>query len=331
MMAKVVAALSISHAPGALGWPDAPTPEVRKRMDEAARILGRTLDDARPDVIIAFLDDHFENHFRKLMPMVSIGVANSNTGPADQWLEALKIEKKTTFDGAPKIAEMLLRGMAAQDFDVTRMGEIEYGNNLMVPWVMMNPTIQPAIIPIYFNVFSPPLMSTARAYAFGEALRTVVDGLPMDTRVAFLATGGLSHWPPFWIDSSPEDDVFLQRMKEFQTEGMTVLERDPHLYADLGRYEIEMAETNRYPKNASHPLVNADWDREFLAAIAQGNVDYMRRLTHDEIERRGGHGGFEVLNWIALMGAMHGQPGKIVDYEPVVEWICGMGFVAYDV
>ena len=37
-------------------------------MDAAARHIAEQLDRSAPDVIVAFLDDHFENHFRGLMP-----------------------------------------------------------------------------------------------------------------------------------------------------------------------------------------------------------------------------------------------------------------------
>jgi 2,3-dihydroxyphenylpropionate 1,2-dioxygenase len=78
-------------------------------------------------------------------------------------------------------------------------------------------------------------------------------------------------------------------------------------------------------------LVNADWDREFLRALERGDVGYMRDLTYDEVEAKGGHGALEILNWIAVMGAMAGAPAKIVAYEPVIEWICGMGYALYPV
>jgi hypothetical protein len=29
------------------------------------------------------------------------------------------------------------------------------------------------------------------------------------------------------------------------------------------------------------------------------------------------------------MGAMRGEPAEILAYEPVKEWICGMGFALY--
>ena len=102
-MAKIVAGIGMSHAPGALGWPDAPSASVRRRLLQAADRLGRSLDAARPDVIIAFLDDHFENHFRSLMPTVGIGVADSHPGPATQWLEALRLTRQERFGGAPRL------------------------------------------------------------------------------------------------------------------------------------------------------------------------------------------------------------------------------------
>jgi len=43
-----------------------------------------------------------------------------------------------------------------------------------------------------------------------------------------------------------------------------------------------------------------------------------------------GNGTGEVRAWVAVAGAMRGQPGKTLSYEPVYEWINGMGVVAYN-
>ena len=107
-------------------------------------------------------------------------------------------------------------------------------------------------------------------------------------------------------------------------EGRGILKEDPNLWDDLGKYEIEMA------RKSTRPLVNESWDRKFLAALALGDVDYILGLSHEEIEESAGHGGQEVLLWIAMMGAMRGAQATILEYEPVVEWICGMGYAIYD-
>ncbi len=59
-MAKIVTALSMSHAPGVLGWPDAPSDAMKTSIAAAHAECARRLQEAKPDVIIAFLDDHFE-------------------------------------------------------------------------------------------------------------------------------------------------------------------------------------------------------------------------------------------------------------------------------
>ena len=323
-MSEVVAGISMSHAPLMLGEPDSPEIGMRTRMAEAVKQTAAYLEAAKPDLIIAFLDDHFENHYRNLMPTFSIGVAPKHAGPADYWLEALKIDRKSDIPSDEAMAEFILGRMVWDGFDAARMGSIEYGNNLMVPLKLIRPQYDIPLIPIFTNVFSPPLTSMARAYAMGEAVRAAVEAAPGGARVAFLATGGLSHWPPIWGPKSPEADAFLKRMKRFQTEGRPVLVEDPKLLTDLAIYEIEMARTSTVP------LVNAEWDRKFLDALARGDRKYVCSMTYEEIEQGGGHGGHEVLNWAAMMGAMGGRPARVLNYEPVIEWICGMGFAVYD-
>lgn len=324
-MAHVVAAVSMSHAPLMVGAPDAPAPEVRREMETAISKIARYLDDAKPDVVVAFLDDHFENHYRRLMPTFSIGVAASHHGPADYWMEALRFESKLELAGAPELAEFILGRMVREGFDVARMGSVEYGNNLMAPWKLIRPQNDIAVIPVFTNVFTPPLTTMARAYAFGAGVRDAVDAAPGSARVALLATGGLSHWPPIWLPKTPQQDAFMKRMRRFQSEGRPYLLEDPKLMTDLATYEIEMARTS------TTPLVNAEWDRRFLAAVEKGDRDFVCGLSYEEIEAQGGHGGHEVLNWCALMGAMRGKPATVLAYEPVTEWICGMGFVTYAV
>ncbi len=328
-MAKIVCALSLSHAPGVLGWPDAPEPAMRKRIADAHAECARRLDEAKPDVIIAFLDDHFENHFRNLMPTFAVGIAESHSGPADYMMEALRFKEKVVIPGRPDLGELLLRGLLHAGFDPARMGEIEYGNNLLVPLQCIRPQYDIPVLPMYINVFSPPLPSMGRCYDLGAAVRKIVDGISDDLRVAFLATGGLSHWPPVWTEGAPEGDEFLQRMRRYQTEGKQVALEDPTLYSDLAAYEIEMAAKKQWPLQHQHPLVNAEWDREVIAAFGNGDVEYLRNCTFDDIEQGGGHGGHEMLNWMAVMGAMGGTPAHVIAYEPVMEWICGMGYVAY--
>ena len=313
---------------GALGFPETAEPGVRAATEEATRKLGIAFQEAKPDVIFAFLDDHFENFYRNLMPTIAIGVAEEHIGPADQWMEPLHIDKKIHFPGNPKVAEHLLHSLMDQGFECARAGSVEYGNNLLMPWVLMAPELpNVSIVPIFINVFTPPLMKYSRSYALGEAVRKAAESLPDDLRVAFMCTGGLSHWPPYWSPAQagdPPSDPFLRIMKEYQTFGKSVLKKYPDLFVKFDQYEVEMAANNEYPLNSKHPLVNSDWDRDFLKYFCAGDTAWLKALTYEEVEEEAGHGGHEVLNWVALSGAMNGIPAKLVLYEPVIEWICGM-------
>ncbi|KAF4311794.1 putative extradiol ring-cleavage dioxygenase class III protein subunit b protein [Botryosphaeria dothidea] len=337
-MGKIVSAVGLSHAPGAVGFPESAAPDARARTEAAALALGQTLVDAAPNVIIAFLDDHFENFFRTNMPSIAVGVAATHSGPADQLMEALRIPTKYVYSGNPAAAEHLLASLVHAGFDAARTGSAAFGQNLLMPWVLMRLEgrlpADVSVVPVYINVFTPPLMRYSRAFALGEAVRRAAEALPDACRVAFLCTGGLSHWPPYWSPGQAGEDPrdpFLAKMKEYQTFGPGVLEKHPRLFVELDEYEMEMARKNEYPLNSAHPLINAEWDRKFLKHYCDGDSDWLRGLTYEEVEKEAGHGGHEVLNYVAMSGAMGGEKAKLLLYEPVLEWICGMAYVDFEV
>ncbi|MGQ0804152.1 MAG: extradiol dioxygenase [Actinomycetota bacterium] len=320
-MARVVGAVSMSHAPGLTASREAPPSDVRQRIDAALDDIGSMIERIAPTTILAFLDDHFDNHYRSLMPTFAVGVADVHRGPGEHYVEFLKIEPRDVRSDA-HLAEVLLDALVTGDFDAARMGRIEYGNNLMCPLDRVMPGSDIPVVPVFINAFTPPVCTMRRAYDLGQKVRQIVESAWPGT-VLFLGTGGLSHWPPIWNENSPPEDVFLQRMREFQTTGRAVLETDPNLYSDLGKYEEEMARTRPL-------LINETWDRGFIDAVTAGDVGFVTGLGYADIERDAGNGGHEVLNWAAVMGTMNGAPARCLAYEPVPEWICGMGFAVYE-
>lgn len=73
--------------------------------------------------------------------------------------------------------------------------------------------------------------------------------------------------------------------------------------------------------------VNEAFDREILGYAERGDVGSMSELTDEYIFEHGGNGGMEIRNWACAMGALGGARGEIIDYEPVPEWVTGLGFV----
>ena len=116
--------VSLTTFTGTIGLPETAPPAS---TEKATRDLGITLEEAKLDAIFAFLDDHFESFYRKLMPTIAVSVADAHEGPADQWMEPLHISKKTKFPGNPKVAEHLINSLVDQGFDCARTGSVEYG------------------------------------------------------------------------------------------------------------------------------------------------------------------------------------------------------------
>jgi len=77
-------------------------------------------------------------------------------------------------------------------------------------------------------------------------------------------------------------------------------------------------------------LINVRWDKSLLDAFARGDVEHFLRMTYDEVERDGGNGGHEMSLWVMLMGVLNGAPSRTIVYEPVKEWMGGVGVISYD-
>jgi hypothetical protein len=52
------------------------------------------------------------------------------------------------------------------------------------------------VVPVFVNAVHPPAPSAARCYAFGQAIRKVLDRDFADRRIVLCASGGLSHFSP---------------------------------------------------------------------------------------------------------------------------------------
>jgi 2,3-dihydroxyphenylpropionate 1,2-dioxygenase len=62
--------------------------------------------------------------------------------------------------------------------------------------------------------------------------------------------------------------------------------------------------------------------------MGKGNdlADY----TYEHIESSGGNGGQEIRTWMTLLGAIPERRASYTFYEPIPEWLTGVGMVAMD-
>ena len=76
------------------------------------------------------------------------------------------------------------------------------------------------------------------------------------------------------------------------------------------------------PGEKNHGIIDTEFDRHFLAAMATAMARRFSRYYRAEFAKAGA-GAFELLSWVALVGALGGRKGEVVAYEAVKPWATG--------
>ena len=193
-MATIVAALAMTHSPGLTGWFDRAPVE---QQHEALRALGelrRRLEAARPDVIVAFSNDHLLNWPINNVPEFTVGIGPEHVGPAewyDEWLALARYQ----IPGHPTLARYVVNEGARRRLAFAYLRQMQFDDGISVPMHYLNPDGRTALVPITMNCTVPPIPTPERCYQVGLALRDMLKAWPGAERIAILATGGLSHEP----------------------------------------------------------------------------------------------------------------------------------------
>jgi aromatic ring-opening dioxygenase catalytic subunit (LigB family) len=208
--------MAMTHSPGLTGWFDrAPMQQqllAKKAMDE----MRWRLEAAKPDVILAFSNDHLLNWPINNIPEFTVGIGDEHVGPADWYDEWLAMTDKYRIPGHPKLARYIVNEGARRRIAFSYLREMQFDDGFSVPMHYLNPYNAIPLVPISMNCTVPPIPLPERAYEVGSALRDMVKAYPGAERVAVLGTGGLSHEPGgpryFWVDE--EFDLwFLEQLR----------------------------------------------------------------------------------------------------------------------
>jgi 2,3-dihydroxyphenylpropionate 1,2-dioxygenase len=155
------------------------------------------------------------------------------------------------------------------------------------------------LIPIVINCVDRPLPTAARTAALGRAVGDFLRHEPPDgERVLVIGSGGISHAPPSLIPGA----------------------------RDLTEEQRQRLITDNIARAAD--AINPAWDEQFLATLASTSWARLAGLTAEDLAPAG-TGGAEVRTWIAA-AFTGGTPLSTVAYEPVTEWITGMGIATSD-
>jgi hypothetical protein len=75
--------------------------------------------------------------------------------------------------------------------------------------------------------------------------------------------------------------------------------------------------------------IDEQFDRWFLAQLERDDLSDLLSMGNEELAEAG-NGTGEVRAWVAVAGAMRHLRARTLAYEPIYEWINGMGVVLYE-
>jgi 2,3-dihydroxyphenylpropionate 1,2-dioxygenase len=301
-MSEIVGFVGMSHAPYATMMPPESPDEPGGAFLADAERVARTVSRLAPDVIVAIGPDHFHGNFYDVMPPFVLGVESAEGfGDFGSFAGTVPI--------ASGLAWSIHAALTAADFDLALSYDLTLDHGVVQGWQMISPDKPIPIVPLVVNTAAPPLPSLRRSAALGVALGAALRAWEGSERILVLASGGLSHWLP---SNDPRE------LPEERREPLIHGRADTRAFAAVREPRVRAMGGNPDAR------VNSEWDNWFLQQLVTGDAQPVVDLGHDGLEREAGNGGQELRTWLIGQAAV-GLPLAWTSYEPVPEWITGMG------
>jgi protocatechuate 4,5-dioxygenase beta chain len=193
-MAEIVAVIASTHHPFYYRASTSVGDDRPPFADEWVAKIERfreTLTKARPDVLVMVGSDHFHQLWLDNMPQFLVGKAP--VYDANWYNEEREFGlPRMRFEGDEALSEHLLRKGLDAGFDLAFSHELRIDHSITCPIITLRPQADLPIVPIYTNIFAPPLPRPQRFVDLGRQIRAMVESWPSDQRVAIIGTGHLS-------------------------------------------------------------------------------------------------------------------------------------------
>lgn len=302
-MSEIVGFVGMSHSPFAtLLPPTGPQDPGAPFLADAARVRDAVARLA-PDAVLVVGPDHFHGNFYDVMPPFVLGVEEAvGFGDYGSTPGPLPV--------AGELAWSVYGGLTDAGFDLALSYALTVDHGIVQGYEMVTGGTTIPLVPLVVNTAAPPLPTLARCVALGRALGTALRAGPPG-RVLLVASGGLSHWLP---SNDPRDPAVAGEKRDALIHGR----RDAQAFAAAREPKV------RAMGGDPGARVNDVWDRWFLERLAAGDLDAVTALGHEGLEAAAGTGGHEIRTWLVGVAAV-AAPLRWTSYEPVPEWITGMG------
>jgi 2,3-dihydroxyphenylpropionate 1,2-dioxygenase len=301
-MAEIAGFAGMSHSPFAtLLPPPAGNGPGAKFLADAERVR-RAVAALAPDAIVVLGPDHFHGNFYDVMPPFVLGVEHAaGFGDFGSTEGPLPV--------AGELAWPVHTGLTGAGFDVSLSYSLTVDHGIVQTYEMLTGGTTLPLVPVVVNTAAPPLPSLGRCVALGHALGTALRAADFPGRVLIAASGGLSHWLP----SNDPREVAGERRQSLI-----------HGRADVHAFAAAREPRVRAMGGDPGARVNSEWDGWFLDRLRANDAEAVAALGDAKLEDLAGRGGHEVRCWLIGQVAA-GAPLAWTGYEPVPEWITGMG------
>ncbi|WP_108610646.1 extradiol ring-cleavage dioxygenase [Aminobacter sp. MSH1] len=221
-MATLAAVLASTHHPFYL---KATTMPVEQQMPQAAEwkrkveAYRETLTKARPDLLVMIGSDHFHQLFLDNYPQFLIGKAPRYDATFYNEEREFGIPKYV-LEGDTDLSNFMHQGLLDRGFDFAFSNELKLDHSIICPIITTRPQADLPVVPIYTNIFAPPLPSPRRFWELGRAIRSIIDEYPSDKRIAAIGTGHLSlelGGPRQFGEQGPDPEFDLQAIEWLST------------------------------------------------------------------------------------------------------------------
>jgi protocatechuate 4,5-dioxygenase beta chain len=221
-LAELVATLASTHHPFYLKAttlpPEQQMPQAPewKRKVEAYR---ETLSKAKPDILVMIGSDHFHQIFLDNCPQFLIGKADRYDATFYNEEREFGIPKYV-LEGDMAMSRFMHQSLMDQGFDLAFSNELKIDHSIICPIITVRPDNDLPVVPIYTNIFAPPLPSPKRFYDLGVAIRKAIEAFPSDKKVAAIGTGHLSlelGGPRQFMETGPDPVFDRQALEWFRT------------------------------------------------------------------------------------------------------------------
>src|SRR6266436_9049494 len=203
----LVGAFAVAHTPQLLIRPETEDRALVLRVHAAMARVKERLEALRLDAIAVIAGDHIEAFFLDAVPALAVYVGRECAGTFGP--------SEYRFPIHESLARAVVEQGIERGFDLLYTQDRRLDYAFFVPLHFTMPEPAPPIVPLHVNVYLPPQPTPRRCYEWGRALGEILRARP--ERVAFMASGGMSHFPGTDRYASPEfeyDRRLLDALKD---------------------------------------------------------------------------------------------------------------------